>query len=194
MTNITCCLCGTTIKEHMGRNPYPIVESGDCCPDCDERYVIPIREKYGFNREKFLNSESGKHCHKFVKWIEKRKENLVKGFLVDKKRNVIGYGYYETVERFFNRKNHLMVKSPGGFREYPISWIKEEVTSKQKHSYTESIREILIDDIKFTFFKDETIGKKWMKNSIKEIMSMSDDEILSSQMEESYRRILDNIL
>lgn len=37
-----CCICG---KEFEGRsnNPYPYKEKGECCDECNFKYVLPSR-------------------------------------------------------------------------------------------------------------------------------------------------------
>lgn len=37
-----CCICGKEIKG-WGNNPYPVKEKGECCDDCNSKYVIPMR-------------------------------------------------------------------------------------------------------------------------------------------------------
>ena len=37
-----CCICGKEIKG-WGNNPYPVKENGECCDECNTKYVIPAR-------------------------------------------------------------------------------------------------------------------------------------------------------
>ena len=38
-----CCICGKEIMEKYGNNPWPVKEEGECCDDCNIKYVIPAR-------------------------------------------------------------------------------------------------------------------------------------------------------
>lgn len=38
-----CCICGKEIDERDANNPYPVKDSGSCCPECNSDYVIPAR-------------------------------------------------------------------------------------------------------------------------------------------------------
>jgi hypothetical protein len=43
----TCCICDQSFVGH-GHNPEPFDgEIGECCDDCNDRYVVPIRILYG---------------------------------------------------------------------------------------------------------------------------------------------------
>lgn len=37
-----CCICGKEF-EGWGNNPYPLKDEGECCDDCNFKYVIPAR-------------------------------------------------------------------------------------------------------------------------------------------------------
>ena len=37
-----CCICGKEF-EGYSNNPYPIKKEGECCNDCNAKYVIPAR-------------------------------------------------------------------------------------------------------------------------------------------------------
>ena len=39
----TCCICGKTITDEYGNNPWPVKEEGICCNYCNMTEVIPIR-------------------------------------------------------------------------------------------------------------------------------------------------------
>lgn len=38
-----CCICGKTIDDKWGNNPYPVKEEGRCCSECNWNVVIPAR-------------------------------------------------------------------------------------------------------------------------------------------------------
>lgn len=38
-----CCICGKEIPEEFGNNPWPVKDEGECCDDCNLKYVIPAR-------------------------------------------------------------------------------------------------------------------------------------------------------
>lgn len=40
----TCCICGKTFKG-WGNNPWPVMDSGECCDECNFTQVIPARIK-----------------------------------------------------------------------------------------------------------------------------------------------------
>jgi len=40
---IKCCICGKSIYETQGNNPYPIKDKGECCDECNYAVVIPRR-------------------------------------------------------------------------------------------------------------------------------------------------------
>lgn len=37
-----CCICGEEF-EGYGNNPWPVMEDGRCCDDCNHDYVVPAR-------------------------------------------------------------------------------------------------------------------------------------------------------
>lgn len=39
-----CCLCGREFKG-WGNNPWPVVDNGVCCDECNMTKVIPARLK-----------------------------------------------------------------------------------------------------------------------------------------------------
>ena len=38
----TCCICGEILENH-GNNPQPFTNKGQCCDNCNVKYVIPAR-------------------------------------------------------------------------------------------------------------------------------------------------------
>ena len=38
----TCCICGKEFRG-WGNDPYPVKDEGDCCDECNYRYVLPAR-------------------------------------------------------------------------------------------------------------------------------------------------------
>lgn len=42
MEKKVCCICGKEF-EGWGNNPSPIKEEGECCNDCNVKYVISAR-------------------------------------------------------------------------------------------------------------------------------------------------------
>lgn len=47
---IKCIICGNEIT-NQGNNPFPVVDYGRCCDNCNLKYVIPARVK-SINKEK----------------------------------------------------------------------------------------------------------------------------------------------
>ena len=47
MQKLTCCICGCDFYDYTGHNPWPIVDDAEsvCCYSCNERVVIPERQK-----------------------------------------------------------------------------------------------------------------------------------------------------
>lgn len=45
----TCCICG---KEYygMGNNPWPIMDEGECCDECNAMKVVPERIRQVYSR------------------------------------------------------------------------------------------------------------------------------------------------
>ena len=45
MTNLvfTCCFCGQKFELRYANNAEPVVKNGECCGDCNMKYVIPAR-------------------------------------------------------------------------------------------------------------------------------------------------------
>lgn len=37
-----CCICFKYF-EGYGNNPYPVLKEGECCNECNQKYVIPAR-------------------------------------------------------------------------------------------------------------------------------------------------------
>lgn len=37
-----CCICGKELKG-WGNNPHPVRQEGECCYECNVKYVIPQR-------------------------------------------------------------------------------------------------------------------------------------------------------
>ncbi len=42
----TCCICGKHITDEWGNNPFPVVNTGECCDECNYKHVIPARLKH----------------------------------------------------------------------------------------------------------------------------------------------------
>ena len=38
-----CCICGKEIFEGYGNNPWPVMDEGECCDECNYQKVIPAR-------------------------------------------------------------------------------------------------------------------------------------------------------
>lgn len=38
-----CCICGKEITQYHGNNPRPVKDKGECCNDCNSKYVVPAR-------------------------------------------------------------------------------------------------------------------------------------------------------
>jgi hypothetical protein len=38
----TCCICGEALIGY-GNNPWPVEEEGECCDQCNWKYVVPAR-------------------------------------------------------------------------------------------------------------------------------------------------------
>lgn len=51
-----CCICGKTIEDKWGNNPYPVKNEGRCCSECNWNVVIPARLEKIY-KEKAKNKE-----------------------------------------------------------------------------------------------------------------------------------------
>ena len=40
-----CCICGKRILGYGGNNPWPYMEDGDCCNQCNNSIVLALRIK-----------------------------------------------------------------------------------------------------------------------------------------------------
>lgn len=41
----TCCFCGNKFPEKEAHNAAPVIDNGQCCNECNYKYVLPIRLK-----------------------------------------------------------------------------------------------------------------------------------------------------
>lgn len=41
----TCCFCGNKFPEKEAHNAAPVIRNGQCCNECNYKYVLPIRLK-----------------------------------------------------------------------------------------------------------------------------------------------------
>lgn len=39
----TCCFCGDKFDTEEANNAAPVIENGECCNECNKKYVIPAR-------------------------------------------------------------------------------------------------------------------------------------------------------
>ena len=41
-----CCICHRKIVGKYSNNPFPVVNAGECCDECNVRVVLPARYKH----------------------------------------------------------------------------------------------------------------------------------------------------
>lgn len=41
----TCCFCGQKFDTKQANNAEPVIMKGQCCNECNFKYVIPVRVK-----------------------------------------------------------------------------------------------------------------------------------------------------
>jgi hypothetical protein len=39
----TCCFCGNKFDTKEANNAEPVIKNGECCGECNTKYVIPAR-------------------------------------------------------------------------------------------------------------------------------------------------------
>lgn len=90
-----CCLCGAKITDSTGNDPYPVrpetwygEKEGRCCPNCNNKIVMPSRILWGRNRVdteviKTLNSYD---YNELIDCIEKEFDAREKGSTINQNK------------------------------------------------------------------------------------------------------------
>lgn len=95
-------------------------------------------------------------------------------WLVDKKNEV--RGYYSLIQKGDK------CRDTNSRLEYPMSWVREDITPKQKMRFAEELREIEIESARFAGWKDSTFSRKQVNGWIKEIKERPWEEIIADHI------------